>query len=110
MEEVTLYKVETPKLFVEVKLYFNDENQLVISGYEIGQTVDDILGDSDYEYSQTFNPEEVQKLYSIFGIRDSDKPNLLLEIQNRFGGKGAYRNFCSFLEENEIKSTPFYWV
>ncbi len=50
-----------------MELYF-DGNQLVFDGYDIGKTVEDAWGDSDYEYSYTIEPAEVEMLYANLSV------------------------------------------
>lgn len=94
---------------VTIYVYFEDE-KLVIEGYDIGKIVEEAWGDSDYEYSTTINPEEVKKLYPLFGVEEGHKRRLLDAIKGRFHTNTCYSEFCEFLENNNIKSDGFSWT
>ncbi len=93
-----------------MEMYFNSSGQLIFDGYDIGKRVEEIFGDSDYEYTYTIEPEEVEKLYMLFGIKDHDKEKLLLAIKDRFEGNEAYSRFGEFMRENDIKYGAFAWT
>lgn len=82
----------------------------VIDGYDIGKLVEEVWGDSDYEYSTTIHPEEVKKLYPLFGVEEGDKVRLLATIQERFHKNTCFREFSEFLIKNNIKSERFFWT
>lgn len=110
MERITLFELENEGIKISMKLYFNEEDQLIFDGYDIGKTVSELLGDSDYEYTYTIEPDQVQKLYKAFGIPTDDRKALLLEAKKRFGGNDAYTDFGKFMDENEIGYKPFTWT
>ena len=110
MEKVTLFYLERPDIKISMQIYFNDKDQLYFDGYDIGKSVEEIWGDSDYEYIYTIEPEEVNKFYNLFSIRDGDKSTLLQEIKNRFSVNKAYSLFGEFMRENNIKLNSFTWT
>ncbi|GET28911.1 hypothetical protein SD074_11130 [Prolixibacter sp. SD074] len=110
MKRITLYKFKNSEIKISMEIYFNDKDQLIFDGYDIGKTVEEAWGDSDYEYTYTIEPKEVDKLYPLFGINNSDKQKLLVEIKNRFEGNEAYSKFGQFMEENNIDYIPFSWT
>lgn len=73
MERVTLYKFENSEIEISIEIYFNKKNQLIIDGYDIGKMVEDSWGDSDYEYTYTIEPKEVDKLYVFCHLKHKDK-------------------------------------
>jgi hypothetical protein len=93
-----------------MEMYFNEKGQLIFDGYDIGKSVDDWWGDSDYEYGYTIEVGEVEKLFSLFGVEDSNRHSLLLEIKKRFEGNKAYSKFGDFMEENNIDYSPSTWA
>lgn len=109
MYKVLLFLLEADNIEVTVKAYFEDE-KLVIEGYDIGKIVEDAWGDSDYEYSTTIHPEEVKKLYLLFGFEVGDKRRLLAAIKDRYHTNKCYSEFCEFLMNNNIKSEGFSWT
>lgn len=110
MEKIILYKEESENIKISMEMYFNEKGQLIFDGFDIGKTVKEIWGDSDYEYYYTIEPEEVKKLFPLFGIATSDKKSLLLEIEKRFKGNKAYSKFGDFMRENNIDFTAFTWT
>jgi hypothetical protein len=59
MDKVTLFYLERPDIKISMEIYFNDKDQLFFDGYDIGKSVEEVWGDSDYEYTYTIEPEEV---------------------------------------------------
>ena len=110
MEKVTLFKFESEGIKISMELYFNEQNQLCFEGYDIGKTVESAWGDSDYEYSYTIEPIEVEKLYNYFGIKIGQKSMLLDTLKERFNGNKAYSQFGEFMDENEIVYSSSTWA
>ena len=110
MEKVTLFYLERPDITISIQIYFNENDQLYFDGYDIGKTVEEAWGDSDYEYTYTIEPEEVNKFYELFGLRVGDKSGLLQAIKNRFGVNEAYSLFGDFMQEHNIKHDSFTWT
>ena len=97
-----LFEFKNSTVSISMELFFNGRDQLVFEGYDIGPTVDNYRGDSDYEYGFTVEPQEVRKLYQLLAVHAEDKAALLQEIKNRFGGNHAYSKLTAFLGENNI--------
>jgi hypothetical protein len=110
MEKVTLFYLERPDITISIEIYFNENDQLYFDGYDIGETVEKAWGDSDYEYTYTIEPEEVNKFYEIFDLRVGDKSGLLQAIKNRFSVNAAYTLFGDFMQEHNIKYDSFTWT
>jgi len=108
--KVTLFYLETPDIKISIEIYFNEKNQLFFDGYDIGKTVKEVWGDSDYEYTYTIEPDEVIKFYQIFNLRIGDKSGLLEAIKERFSVNEAYTLFGEFMEANHIKYESFTWT
>ena len=108
-DKIVLYEVELVDIKIYMTMYFNDEDQLIFDGQDIGKRVEDIWGDSDYEYSYTIEPVEVSKLFPLFHITNFDRNALLLKIKERFEGNDAYSKFGDFMTENNIKYESFTW-
>jgi hypothetical protein len=109
MEKVTLFYLERPDIKISMQIYFNEQDQLYFDGYDIGESVEEYFGDSDYEYDYTIEPGEVDKLYQIFGLSPGDKSGLLQCIKDRFSINEAYSLFGDFLTANQIKFVGFNW-
>jgi hypothetical protein len=109
MERVLLFSLQNEGIKVTIEAFFDDAGNLVVEGYDIGKTVKDYWGDSDYEYSTTVPPAEVQKLYAIWNLPPDSKHELLAYLQANYHENDCYSKFCSFLEQHHIKSEGFSW-
>ncbi len=92
-----------------VEAYFDDDGSLVVEGYDIGKTVEDYWGDSDYEYTTTVSPEELEKLYTALGVTSGSGNELLQEVQKRFNTNTCYSEFNTFLQKHDIRAGGFSW-
>jgi len=110
MDAVLLFSLHTPEIKVTIEVYFDPNGNLVVDGYDIGKTVDEYWGDSDYEYTTTLIPEEVKKLYPLFNLPDGAQRELLLALQARFHTNTCYSEIQRFLEKNDIRYTGFSWA
>lgn len=109
MLRIILFHLETPTIKVDIQAYFENE-KLIIEGYDIGKSVKDWFGDSDYEYSMTIHEDEVRKLYPLMQVREGDKEALLRAIADRYNTNSCYSEFSEFLTKNGIKSERFSWT
>lgn len=109
MDKVILYKLDRTDIRISMEMYFNKEGQLIFDGCDIGKTVDDCWGDSDYEYTYTIEQEEVKKFYPIFNLEAGDKTGLLNSIQKKFSVNEAYSLFGEFMDKNNIVHNSFIW-
>jgi hypothetical protein len=110
MDSVLLFALHTPAIKVTIEAYFEANGNLVVDGYDIGKTVGEYWGDSDYEYTTTVIPEEVKKLYPLFDLPAGSKHELLLALQSRFHTNTCYSEIQNFLEKNDIRYTGFSWA
>lgn len=110
MEKVTLFYLERSDIKISIEIYFTDKGQLYFDGYDIGKSVEDVWGDSDYEYTYTIEPDQVERFYEIFGLEYGDRSGLLQAIKNRFSVNEAYSLFGEFMNENDIKYESFTWT
>ncbi|CAN5350709.1 hypothetical protein BH09BAC3_BH09BAC3_08800 [soil metagenome] len=103
-----LFHFHTPEIKVTVDAYFENGN-LVIEGYDIGKTVKEYWGDSDYEYTTTVKGGEVWKLYPLFNIPEDE--NLLLEaLARKFNNNTCFSDFRNFCDQNQVKYESFSWT
>jgi hypothetical protein len=109
MERVTLYHFEAPDIKITVEAYFKDE-WLMVEGYDIGEKVQKIWGDSDYEYVVGITGEEVKKLYPLLDVPPGDKESLLTAIASRYNTNYCYSEFVNMLNANGIKAESFSWI
>jgi hypothetical protein len=109
MSKIMLFQLKTPNIKITIEAYFEGE-KLVIDGYDIGKTVEESWGDSDYEYVTTIPEIEVKKLYPLMNVLESDKEGLLKAIAGRFNTNTCYSEFNDFLRANNISSEGFSWT
>ena len=109
MERVTLYHYEGPDIKITVEAYFKDE-WLMVEGYDIGEKVEKIWGDSDYEYVTGVNQEELKKLYPLLGVPVGNREGLLAAIAARYNTNYCYSQFVNLLNQNGIKAEAFSWI
>jgi len=110
LEKVTLFYLEKPDIKISMELYFNDNDQLYFDGYDIGKSVKEIWGDSDYEYCYSIELEEVAKFYEIFNVEQGDRSGLLQTLKLQFSGNKAYSLFGEFMDAENIKYDRFSWA
>ena len=109
METILLYSFTSSDIKITVEAYFNEAGGLVVDGYDIGKSVEDYFGDSDYEYMLTVPPPEVAKLYRLFALDPTDPPALLRHLQSQFNTNHCYSDIQNFLEENQVHYESFSW-
>lgn len=95
---------------VLIELYFDEEGQLVLDGYDIGQTVRETWGDSDYQYTHTIPAEEVPKLYFIFSVPTGNRRQLLRRMKEKFSDSSAFMLFSEFMDDHDVNYTSFMWT
>lgn len=70
-ESITLYHLEREDIKVDVVARF-EKNKLIIDGYDIGKTVEEAWGDSDYEYVMTIPTTSLPQLYRLLNVKAGD--------------------------------------
>ena len=101
-----LFTIDRKDIKVTIDLRFAGEN-LKLDGYDIGKTVNDIFGDSDYEYSITISSENLPKLYEINKVAIGKKVELINALAVFLSDNKAYSLFHDYLKENEIEFTSY---
>lgn len=109
MEKVTLFYLKNSNIKISMQIYFNEKGQLYFDGYDTGKIVEETMGDSDYEYIYTIEPEDVHKFYPVFNLKDGDKSGLLQAIKKEFSVNEAYSLFGKFMQAHDIKHQRFIW-
>lgn len=110
MEKVTLFYLENSNIKISMQIYFNEKDQLYFDGYDTGKSVKEAYGNSDYEYVYAIEPEEVNKFYPVFNLKDGDKSGLLHAIKKEFSVNKAYSLFGEFMLAHNIKFERFTWT
>ena len=109
MERILLYSMENENIKVTIEAYFEASGNLMVEGYDIGKTVEEYWGDSDYEYAITIPPEEVDKLYRLAGILPGSQSELLFYLQKNFNANDCYSRLRAFLDQHNIRHEGFSW-
>lgn len=110
MEKIILFHLENSNIKISMQIYFNEKDQLYFDGYDTGRSVEEVWGNSVYEYNYTIAPAEVSKFYRVFGLKDGDKSGLLQAIKKEFGVNKAYSLFGEFMLAHNIKYERFTWA
>lgn len=108
-ERVLLFSINRPDIRVTVEAYFDHRGSLIVEGYDIGATVEDYWGDSDYEYAVTVFPEEVPHLCTHAQLPDGQPDTVLRYLQQHYGDNTGYSRFRTFLETHGIRHEGFSW-
>lgn len=106
-DRITLFSIVRPDINVRIELYFDESGQLILEGYDMGKTVEEIWGDADYEYSHIVPADEVDKFYSLLDLPKNDRKTLLRTLRNIFGDNSAYTLFGEFMDAHGVKYTSF---
>lgn len=109
MEKVTLYKFKSDRIKVSMEIYFNEKDQLIFDGYDVGKAVEEFHGGYDYEYYYTIEMEAAQKLAHLLKANPEDKLSILNAIKADFSGNYAYSEFGKFMKEHNIFFETFTW-
>ena len=107
--EKQLYSYSDAGIRIDIRLGFQGES-LKLDGYDIGEKVKAILGDSDYEYSITVGGEDLEKLYRVSGIEVGRKAELVELLAAKFNTHEAFSRFKDHLTANEIQCGVFTWA
>ena len=108
-EELTLFDFKSDSIHINIVARFENGN-LIIDGYDIGKTVEEAWGDSDYEYILTIHQEEVSLLCEELKINTHDHHLILQEIAKRFQGNTCFSDIEKFLTDKKIKYERFTWT
>lgn len=104
----TLYRFKDEAISIHVEAYFENGN-LIVSGYDIGKTVEEYWGDSDYEYDTILSAEAVHKLAFILNVPHQEEA-VLSALVGRFNTNSCYSEFQTFLDDNEIVYSGSSWA
>lgn len=109
MDRVLLFFLQTDHVKVTIEAFFDSTGNLIVEGYDIGKSVEEYWGDSDYEYSVTVPAEEVIKVYELFALPKGNQQQLLSWLQAHYNTNTCYSDFRQWLEVNKIKHEGFSW-
>lgn len=101
-----LFSIDNENIRVMINLGFDGED-LKLDGYDIGKSVSDMWGDSDYEYSITVSEVELPRLYELNQVPFGNKKKLISVLAKFLSDNKAYSLFHDYLKENTIPFTCF---
>lgn len=102
----TLFSLDNENIRVTINLGF-DEEDLKLDGYDIGKTVSEMWGDSDYEYTIIVSVAELPRLYELNRVPFGNKKKLISALAKFLSDNKAYTLFHNYLKENTIEFTSF---
>ena len=108
-ESITLYHLEREDIKIDIVARF-EKDKLIIDGYDIGKTVQEAWGDSDYEYVMTIPAKSLPQLYGLLGVEVGDRKTLLEALAKRFHGNKCFSAIGDFLDQNSIEHETFTWA
>ncbi len=106
---ITLYHLKREDIKIDIVARF-DKDKLIIDGYDIGKTVEEAWGDSDYEYIMTIPATSVASLYGLLDVEAGNRKKLLKALAKRFHGNKCFSAIGDFLDQNSIKHETFTWA
>lgn len=101
-----LFSIDNENIRVMINLGFDGED-LKLDGYDIGKSVSDMWGDSDYEYSITVSEAELPGLYKLNRVPFGNKKKLISVLAKFLSDNKAFTLFHDYLKENNIPFTCF---
>lgn len=108
-ESITLYHLHREDIKIDIVARF-EKDKLIIDGYDIGKTVEEAWGDSDYEYVMTIPASSLPPLYRLLGVEVGDRKRLLGALAKRFHGNKCFSSLGDFLDQNGIEHETFTWA
>ena len=108
-KSITLHHVEREDIVINIVARF-EKDKLIIDGYDIGTTVEEAWGDSDYEYIMTIPGKSVIRLYGLLNVEEGDRSGLLKALRKRFHGNTCFSAIGDFLDQNDIDHGTFHWA
>jgi len=109
MDIVTLFELRNEDIRISIEAYF-ERDVLVIDGYDIGKTVKEYWGDSDYEYLIRIPPAGVDFLYNHLGLFSGDRLALLHALARQYHTNSCYSDIRKLLDDHQVKYEGFTWV
>ena len=101
-----LFAIDNENIRVTINLGFDGED-LKLDGYDIGKTVSEMWGDSDYEYTITVPAAELPRLYELNQVPLGNKKKLISALAKFLSDNKAYSLFHDYLKENNFEFTCF---
>jgi hypothetical protein len=105
---VILFSLNNDNIRITIEASFTSAGELLVEGYDVGKTVKEYWGSSDYEYSFTVSPEELIKVYTAAQL--PPEPQQLLEyLQQHFNTNTCFSDIRNWLDKNNVYHEGFSW-
>lgn len=103
---IELYTIKRTDVRVYMNLGFEGED-LKFDGHDLGTTVDENWGSSEYEYTATVLAKDLGPLYDLHGIKPGAKEALLEALAPLFSNNSGYTQFKTYLKKHGIAFDTF---
>ena len=103
---IELFHMQRSDVRVYMNLGFEGED-LKFDGHDLGTTVDEHWGSSEYEYTATVLAKDLVALYALQGILPGDKEALLQALAPQFSNNSGYTQFKKYLKKEGIPFDKF---
>jgi hypothetical protein len=94
----------------DVRVYMNlgfEGEDLKFDGHDLGSTVNEHWGSSEYEYTATVLAKDLATLYALHGIAPGDTEGLLQALAPMFSNNSGYTLFKKYLTKEGISIETF---
>ena len=109
MCKVTLFEYADEGIHITITARFENED-LIVEGYDIGKTVEEAWGDSDYEYTTTIRQPNMKAFCKALEVKPNNKDEILKKLSETFTGNTCYSDIGKFLSKHHIESEGFTWT
>ena len=109
MKKISLYQYKDENISVDISAYFENGN-LVIDGYDIGKRVEELTGDSDYEYRMKISEKDLGLFCAQIGTGiEAGEAAILERMAMIFNINTCFSEIGSILRQSDIPFEYFSW-
>jgi hypothetical protein len=105
---VLLFSLHNETIRITIEADFNSAGDLVVEGYDVGKTVEEYWGSSDYEYSFTVPSHELANMYQAAQI-PPEPEKLLAYLQQHFNTNTCFSDLRNWLDKHNVYHEGFSW-
>ncbi|MBL7864238.1 MAG: hypothetical protein JNK10_05140 [Cyclobacteriaceae bacterium] len=106
--EATLFHEEREDIKIDIVARFEGD-VLVIDGFDIGKTVKDYWGSSDYEYNMRIHPTGVAILAGHLGVAPEEKERILSALASQYNTNSCFSELEKLVDRLKIPHESFKW-
>lgn len=104
MEIYPLYTHFSKDLKIEISTYLDENQNLIVQGYDRGEEVKKFFDDYDYEYSLSIPSDSLDLFKKSLG-RGMNDSKLFKTLQKRFSGFDSFSRIKQHLDSKKIPYT-----